>query len=782
MLTGSCAEPESTRVISTSAVAGDSATAEGAASSRRGDSPSSANRWMLAGVWLAAAAAPAFMAVVGWSDVARLGSAPGGDMVIHATSVEWLRTLAWWDWRGWSDWFFGGQATGVNYPPLGYVWMRITDPVHGQMAAVLVALVVLLPWGAVVLARAVGFGGRRQCASVALGAALAVWAGQLGWTLSGFHSNMFFFGAWTRMLAAVIGLFAAASAARGRSPVACGVLVGVAALFKVTVVPGIVVVCAVLVLTSGLRPSQVLRWTVTVSAAAVGVCAWWLVPFVAGWGRLVHWDVPLSEVWGGAGQLFGVVIMAGVAVATVAAARRVDGSRRLALAAGAALLGAVAADLAGYQAAYHWLAAPILIAVVAAAGLVPDSPQPQAARIARPVVSLGAASGAVVVAVLLKRPELLAVAVALALWRPGRVWAWGGGLAWFGVLLWVPLPGVGYPVGLPRLYQPDALPAETMQRLAGAGGAGTVQIAHTCGTTPDPWLATRTSGGRIRPLSGLNRETVASAEFILAPGYLHGSDFRGVSGSRPHWLQAWDAAGRPDMAGTAASEALGARWSIQCEADDDAVTVSEGPGILAEGVRIVPYRDEDSWHQAAVQWWVAVASESEPLRPGGTAQVPVLWPDVEAEGEAALVGQAARGVSLHTEQDRLYVMAESAGWAWVRVSWDPWWFADDGVPLKGGPGHLVVWVEPGVTELRWYVPGRVDATAVAVTALSLLLLVAMVRVNRREGWDIDPDRPRPTADAVNRFADAADRRLVALGRHARSFGPTGRDADGGPGR
>jgi len=43
-----------------------------------------------------------------------------------------------WDWRGWSgwsDWFHGGQAIGVNYPPLGHAWMRFTDPVHGQTAA-----------------------------------------------------------------------------------------------------------------------------------------------------------------------------------------------------------------------------------------------------------------------------------------------------------------------------------------------------------------------------------------------------------------------------------------------------------------------------------------------------------------------------------------------------------------------------------------------------------------------------------------------------------------------
>ena len=85
-----------------------------------------------------------------------------------------------------------------------------------------------------------------------------------------------------------------------------------------------------------------------------------------------------------------------------------------------------------------------------------------------------------------------------------------------------------------------------------------------------------------------------------------------------------------------------------------------------------------------------------------------------------------------------------------------------------GPGHLVVWVEPGTTELRWDVPAQVDAMAAGVTALSLLLLIVMVGINRREGWDIDPDRPRPAADALNRFANAADRELVTAGHAVRS--------------
>ena len=110
----------------------------------------------LAAVWLSAGSAVAAMVGAGWYAAARNGGAPGGDMVGHAAAAEWLRTLPWWDWRGWSDWFYGGQAIGVNYPPLGHAWMRFTDPVHGQMAAVAVGLLVLVPWGALRLSPAVG--------------------------------------------------------------------------------------------------------------------------------------------------------------------------------------------------------------------------------------------------------------------------------------------------------------------------------------------------------------------------------------------------------------------------------------------------------------------------------------------------------------------------------------------------------------------------------------------------------------------------------------------------
>ena len=217
------------------------------------------------------------------------------------------------------------------------------------------------------------------------------------------------------------------------------------------------------------------------------------------------------------------------------------------------------------------------------------------------------------------------------------------------------------------------------------------------------------------------------------------------------------------MDSTAAADAIGARWYVECNADDT-FTVYEGPDIRAEGAKIVAYPDEDSWHKAAVEWWVAVASESAPLRVGGVPEIPVLWPGAADEGTAAQLDRAAQGVTMRTEQDRVFVTAQSPGWVWLRVPWDPWWFAPDGVPLKGGPGHLVVWADTGTTELRWDVPDNVDLLAVSLTALALLLLIPLTSINRRKGWELDPDRPRPAAAALTRLADTTDRALFTAAR------------------
>ena len=172
----------------------------------------------LAAMWAGPGGAVAAMVAVSWYIVVRNGGdPPGGDMVGHAAAAEWFRTQPWWDWRGWSDWFYGGQAMGVNYPPLGHAWMRFTHPVYGQLAAVTVGLLVLLPWGALRLARAVGYPAREQ--RLAVGAVFVLTAVSAGmhWFLPGLQYSTTFFGSWPAMLATTLGLFCAAWAAAAGS-------------------------------------------------------------------------------------------------------------------------------------------------------------------------------------------------------------------------------------------------------------------------------------------------------------------------------------------------------------------------------------------------------------------------------------------------------------------------------------------------------------------------------------------------------------------------------------
>ena len=398
------------------------------------------------------------MVGVAWHYVIRNGSAPGGDMLGHAAAAEWLRTLPWWDWRGWSDWFYGGQAIGVNYPPLGHAWMRFTDPVHGQMAAVAIGLLVLLPWGTLRLARAVGYTSSGS-ADRGRGSALllAAASGHMHWVLSGFHAADTFFGSWPAMLATVIGLFTASYAAQCRRPATAGLILGVAALFNSTVIPGVVVVGAVLLIQSGASFRTALRWWATAASAAVAVSAWWLVPFVAGWERLVRWDVPLSSSLS-AGSPWQQAILATVGVfAARAALKGSVASRRLA---GAALAGLTATS--GRR--------PLRLPAPRALARDAHSDrsrcrmwccgEPRTARDCRACALRGRWQGAallIVFTVVTVRLEIVPLAVGL-LWRPGRDWVTATMLSWAAMLLFVPIgdllpdsrttrSGAGRPVG-----------------------------------------------------------------------------------------------------------------------------------------------------------------------------------------------------------------------------------------------------------------------------------------------------------------------------------------------
>ena len=94
---------------------GEAPPASSTASTSDTDEDPRTQRRRMGAVWAAAGSALAAMVAGSWHVLARNGGHPkGGDMVGHSAAAEWLRTLPWWDWRGWSDWFYGGQAIGVR--------------------------------------------------------------------------------------------------------------------------------------------------------------------------------------------------------------------------------------------------------------------------------------------------------------------------------------------------------------------------------------------------------------------------------------------------------------------------------------------------------------------------------------------------------------------------------------------------------------------------------------------------------------------------------------------
>ena len=715
------------------------------------------------------------MVAVSWYFVVRHGSqAPGGDMIAHAAAAEWLRTLPWWDWRGWSDWFFGGQAIGVNYPPLPHAWMRFTHPYHGQMAAVAFGLLVLLPWGALRLARAAGFAPRAQQTAVGGVLVLTAVAAGMHWTLASFHQTRGFFGSWPAMLAAVVGLFCAAWAASCKRPVACGAVAGLVVLLNPTVVPGLAVVCVALLTTSGVSFRVAVRWAATAGVAAVAVSAWWLVPFLAGSRRLVRWDIPLREIWK-LGGVWQIAVLAGLLVAAAWAAR--SGSRpprRLAIAAGAGLLATLMGDLFGYLRPERWLMVPILVAAIAVAGRLGSRDADGSVRTVRPmgfIIAIGL-SAAFVAAT--GRWEIVPLMMWLVLW-PRREWAAAGAVAWTGVLLWVPLwSQITDP--LPA-RSPALPPVEAAAANAGHSAEGLVYVDSLyIGASGDvaecdlqyPWLTTMDTEGRVRPLTGLFRETNAAAEFLDATNYLQAGLFSERNSLRPHWYDAWQGADTPTLDSTAAAEAFGARWHVACD-PGAAVKVTDLAGVTAVGVTVDPYTFEETWHRAAVEWWLPIAAENQEAGPEHIARVPVLSPEDATDHP---LDQAATGVSLQAEGDTLVVSADTAGWAWLRVPWDPDWRAADGTPVrKGGPGHLIVWANRGTNEFRWSVPREVDVAAVATTGAAVLAVLALVIANRRLGWEVDDQRHRPASAAVETFGDTVDGWVDAATRRTRSVAP-----------
>ena len=714
--------------------------------------------------------------------VANGGRPPGGDMLGHAAAAEWLRTLPWWDWRGWSDWFYGGQAIGVNYPPLGHAWMRFTHPVHGQMAAVAIGLLVLLPWGALRLARAIGCTPNTQRGAVAGVLVLTAAAGPMQWLLPSFHQQNAFFGSWPAMVSATLGLFAAAWAAGPSRPLVAGIVVGLAALLNPTVIPGVAIVCAMLLATSGVALGTAIRWAVTAGCSALSLSAWWLVPFVLGTRRIVRWEIPLSTAWEAGGVWQAVLLAILSLAASWAAVHGPAPFKRLAAASVVGLMATVVADFLGYLRPERWLAVPILLGAMAASGLFTIPSSDGSNRYVRPVSYLLGGAFLCLFIFSTARPEALPLAIWLLWPRPREAWAWGAALAWAAIVISVPIwtqlrspPSTG-----PIL----AGPMEAVALRAGPNAEGLVFVDSLYNTASGdlrvcewgyPWVTTKETGGRIRPLLGTYGGTGANVEFLNAEVNLRLQQFDGISGSRPHWLDAWQNAGAPSLDTHTRAVALGVRWYAECDADDS-ISIVDLPGRMAEGVSVEIHTSEEGWHRAATEWWVVLGSEDSSLV-RATALAHVV-PTLLAEEHAIRgypVNQPAQGVSLRTDDDHLTVQALAEGWAWLKVPWDPYWQSVEGTPvLKGGPGHLVVWARQGDTELRWSVPRAVDATAAAVTSSAVLATVGLGLVGRRRGWDNDLTRPMPGARAFNSFADTVDAWMLAGTQSIRRAAARGR--------
>ena len=512
--------------------------------------------------------------------------------------------------------------------------------------------------------------------------------GALRLPLSRTHSSALGLRCWPSLLDCSLP----ASRPRFDRPAVAGVLAGLAVLLNASVVPGIAVLSAVLIVSSGATRSQIIRWVATAGASALVVCAWWFIPFLAGWSRLVRYHVPLSEAWT-AGGLWQLAILAALAVGAVWASLHAGrASQRLGLAAAVALVATILADLFGYLRSERWLELPILVAVVAIAAATDPQSRHSSARLMRPSFSVIVALIAVLMVPTVGRWEFLPLGV-WALWglRP-RISAWSAVLAWSLVLLWIPFWSLISNPPEPPGDSSSIFEAVTAE--SGPDAEGTVYIdrwynnnagdATPC-TWIHPWATTARSEGRIRTLNGLYGTTSATAEFTLAEQRLRSGTWHAGNTRRPHWYDAWRAGDSLSLDSTAAADAIGARWYVECDADDT-FTVFEGPDIRAEGAKIVAYPDEASWHKAAVEWWVAVASESAPLRVDGTPQIPVLWPGAEDEGTAAQLDRAAQGVTIRTEQDRVYVTAESPGWVWLRVPGIHGGSPPTAYPSKAAPG------------------------------------------------------------------------------------------------
>ena len=340
--------------------------------------------------------------------------------------------------------------------------------------------------------------------------------------------------------------------------------------------------------------------------------------------------------------------------------------------------------------------------------------------------------------------------VVWALWQ--RRWAFVryGAPAWVALLIAVPAASL---FSLPE--RSEAAPSAAMTLTARAdknnvGGFVYLQESFeharggigNCGWG-DPWDLLKTRDTKLRPLTGLYRETSASSEFIAVAETSRQGAAQVYGEPMDQWAPAWAAAapGAPINHQTAAT-ALGASWYVFCDSTDT-ITARRLEERRASGVALASHAANDAWHRDAVGWWAGLLTGEYTLQ-DAEAAVPAHG---EVDWDAYPPTQAAGGVSILEAEESFAVTAETAGWAWIRVPWDPYWHSHSNTPvLKGGPGHIIAWADEGHNNYGWWVPPQVDTAAIITTTGTAALAITLLITWRRRS----PAEPGPTAPPPHR--------------------------------
>ena len=130
--------------------------------------------------------------------------------------------------------------------------------------------------------------------------------------------------------------------------------------------------------------------------------------------------------------------------------------------------------------------------------------------------------------------------------------------------------------------------------------------------------------------------------------------------------------------------------------------------MMAIGVTVAPHPDERGVAQCCSAM-VDIDSRQAISRHSGGTPVFEAVPVLSSADDGAYPMRSSRGRACRYTRGKTASPCgpRAGGWVWLRVPWDPDWRSVDGTPVrKGGPGHLLVWADRGVTELRLVGAGR----------------------------------------------------------------------------